>query len=167
MILNFTRVRYAIARTCIEYTHTHVNTHSKTHILCTHKQTHLYTHAHTHKHTQTRTHKHTHMHTHANTHMQTHTHKHTHTHSVEDFMDVEDRSDIGFAPQRVSAKEAFEGNDTEANTHRNTQSVIETGVLKGAQLPDLVVAHDNTIGVQLLKLMGWKEGQGVCDTDFV
>lgn len=78
---------------------------------------------------------------------------------VEDFMDDEDRSDVGFAPQRVTATETFE--DKARASGKGHTPVVEGGALAGAVLPDLVVSTDSTIGVQLLRMMGWREGQGV------
>eukprot|EP00041_Stephanoeca_diplocostata_P014597 m.270769 g.270769 ORF g.270769 m.270769 type:complete len:929 (+) comp19742_c0_seq1:127-2913(+) len=79
--------------------------------------------------------------------------------SVEDFMDDEDRSDVGFAPQRVTATETFE--DKVRANGKGQAPVVEGGALAGATLPDLVIPTDSTIGVQLLRMMGWREGQGV------
>ena len=76
--------------------------------------------------------------------------------SVEDFMDEEDRSEIGFAPQRVAATQAFE-----APAASTPAPVAEGGALAGAEFRDLVVPADNTIGVKLLRALGWRPGQGV------
>jgi G patch domain-containing protein 1 len=71
-------------------------------------------------------------------------------------MDEEDRSEIGFAPQRVAATQAFE-----APAASTPAPVAEGGALAGAEFRDLVVPADNTIGVKLLRALGWRPGQGV------
>jgi G patch domain-containing protein 1 len=74
---------------------------------------------------------------------------------IEDFMDEEDRSEVGFAPQRVTAKDDF------ALVEEKKAPVAVDGLLAGKAFSELVISTDNSVGVRLLKMMGWKEGQGV------
>jgi G patch domain-containing protein 1 len=67
----------------------------------------------------------------------------------EDFMDDEDRADAEDA-QRVQTAEGFSGLGT-----------TEEEAAKRGGLVDLFRVEGETIGVKLLKKMGWKEGQGI------
>lgn len=75
--------------------------------------------------------------------------------TVEDFMDDEDRSDIGFAPKHVTATNDF------ALVEKKPAPVAPDGFLAGAVLSELVISTENSVGKRLLQRMGWREGQGI------
>ncbi|XP_028400200.1 G patch domain-containing protein 1-like [Dendronephthya gigantea] len=81
----------------------------------------------------------------------------------EDFMDDEDLGDFGIAPRNVETTKLF-SREREAREKRNnvpsTSGISLDSVMKYA-LEDLVVPCRMSIGVRLLKKMGWKEGQGI------
>ena len=84
----------------------------------------------------------------------------------EDFMDDEDFEEYGIAPKRLVTKQEFlSTTQRELETRRKRDAVIERSAQHGipgvAPLHDLVVPAKMSIGVDLLKQMGWKEGQGV------
>eukprot|EP00050_Salpingoeca_kvevrii_P021894 m.117490 g.117490 ORF g.117490 m.117490 type:complete len:866 (+) comp9518_c0_seq3:242-2839(+) len=77
------------------------------------------------------------------------------TQRPEDFMDEEDFGENGIAPRQVMATEPFR------QARKRDLPVVEGGALDGAELPDLVVPASDGIGHRLLKMMGWREGQGI------
>ena len=81
----------------------------------------------------------------------------------EDFMDEEDIGEFGIAPKRIITKEKFSVLDQEPQSRKR---VVETDnalrVIPGEPvLQDLVLPVKMSVGVELLKKMGWKEGQGI------
>lgn len=82
----------------------------------------------------------------------------------EDFMDDEDMGDFGIAPKRITTKEEFLSEEQEIQNRgkRIVASSDSQGVIPGEPvLQDLVLPVKMSVGVELLKKMGWKEGQGV------
>jgi G patch domain-containing protein 1 len=84
----------------------------------------------------------------------------------EDFMDEEDLGEFGIAPRNVETTKLF-SREHESEEKRNepvvslsTSGVSFDSMMKYA-LQDLVVPCRMSIGVKLLKRMGWKEGQGI------
>jgi G patch domain-containing protein 1 len=81
----------------------------------------------------------------------------------EDFMDEEDLGEFGIAPRNVETTKLFSQDGS--NEKRNEPVVSTTGVsldsLMKCALEDLVVPCQMSIGIRLLKRMGWKEGQGI------
>lgn len=81
----------------------------------------------------------------------------------EDFMDDEDLGEFGIAPRNVETTKLF-SREREGRGKRNnvpsTSGISLDSVMKYA-LEDLVVPCRMSIGVRLLKKMGWKEGQGI------
>ncbi|XP_014784018.2 G patch domain-containing protein 1 [Octopus bimaculoides] len=84
--------------------------------------------------------------------------------SAEDFMDDEDFSEHGIAPREIVTSDQFKskGGATKrknlANSLLSTNSFLHN--VDGALL-DFIVPEKISIGVKLLRKMGWKEGQGV------
>lgn len=81
----------------------------------------------------------------------------------EDFMDDEDMGEFGIAPKRITTKEQFLSQENEQNRRKRLVTpVVSEGIIPGGPLlQDLVVPVKMSVGVELLKKMGWKEGQGV------
>ncbi|CAB4003376.1 G patch domain-containing 1 [Paramuricea clavata] len=82
----------------------------------------------------------------------------------EDFMDEEDLGEFGIAPRNVETTKLF-SREHESEEKRNEPVVSTSGVsfdsMMKYALQDLVVPCRMSIGVKLLKRMGWKEGQGI------
>lgn len=72
--------------------------------------------------------------------------------TVEDFMDEEDLAELAES-QQVSTKSQFEGlgNTAEELQNRNAGDLFD----------DLIRPKEDTIGIKILRKMGWREGQGV------
>lgn len=82
----------------------------------------------------------------------------------EDFMDDEDMGEFGIAPKRITTTEEFLSKEQEIENRRKRMvaSWESPGVISGDYvLEDLVLPVKMSVGVELLKKMGWKEGQGV------
>lgn len=77
----------------------------------------------------------------------------------EDFMDDEDMSDFGFAPQKLQAAAKFR--KEAENSSRKRKLNDETIIPGDPVLDQLIRPAQESIGVQLLKEMGWKPGQGI------
>eukprot|EP00056_Hartaetosiga_gracilis_P006873 m.101490 g.101490 ORF g.101490 m.101490 type:complete len:613 (+) comp12576_c6_seq1:38-1876(+) len=86
---------------------------------------------------------------------------------LEDFMDEEDFHDFGIAPKHVRGTKQFQKDGDEDGEDENGR---KSGKRKGGSdfesmgdeaLHNLVRMRTNTPGRRLLKLMGWKEGQGM------
>ena len=69
-------------------------------------------------------------------------------------MDEEDISEAGIAPKIVTARAEFSG------IGKKAPAPTKRGDWMGS-LDDVVVSSSNTIGAKLLRIMGWKDGQGV------
>ncbi|XP_017764360.1 PREDICTED: G patch domain-containing protein 1 homolog [Eufriesea mexicana] len=83
------------------------------------------------------------------------------TQCPEDFMDDEDTSEFGIAPKGIRATEDYvdrgqRGIKRERITHDSSGPIPGSPVLK-----ELLKPVKETIGIMLLKKMGWKPGQGV------
>ncbi|XP_076764140.1 G patch domain-containing protein 1 [Xylocopa sonorina] len=83
------------------------------------------------------------------------------TQRPEDFMDEEDTSEFGIAPTGIRATEDYvdrgqRGTKRERVARDNTGPIPGTPVLK-----ELLKPVRETVGITLLKKMGWKPGQGV------
>ena len=72
--------------------------------------------------------------------------------TIEDFMDEEDLADL-VESQQVSTKAQFEGLGSTADELRNRTA--------GDLFDDLIRPKNDTIGIKILRKMGWREGQGV------
>lgn len=74
----------------------------------------------------------------------------------EDFMDDEDFNEHGIAPKQVKIKSDYKD---EARSGVRPMRTGTTGL--GIAFEDMVKPIRNTIGVKMLRKMGWREGQGV------
>ena len=81
----------------------------------------------------------------------------------EDFMDEEDIGEFGIAPKRITTKEKFSVLDREPQICKRVVEADDAlRVIPGEPvLQDLVLPVKMSVGVELLKKMGWKEGQGI------
>ena len=81
----------------------------------------------------------------------------------EDFMDEEDIGEFGIAPKRITTKEKFSVSDREPQSRKRVVEADDAlRVIPGEPvLQDLVLPVKMSVGVELLKKMGWKEGQGI------
>ena len=81
----------------------------------------------------------------------------------EDFMDDEDMGDFGIAPQKLHTSDKF-SKESEASKKRKhvPENLGDGGIIPGEPVLDqLIRPAKETVGVRLLKEMGWKPGQGV------
>ncbi|PIK61980.1 putative G patch domain-containing protein 1-like [Apostichopus japonicus] len=77
---------------------------------------------------------------------------------AEDFMDDEDLGEYGIAPRKLKTADKF----TSSARVPKRSGDDETSTIPGlAPLNDLVTVTNASIGAQILKRMGWREGQGV------
>lgn len=82
------------------------------------------------------------------------------TQRPEDFMDDEDFSEYGIAPKKIATTKSF----TDAkNDHKRKADLDHVdGSLIGANvLADLIIPCRSSIGMRLLRKLGWKDGQGI------
>ncbi|XP_072926604.1 G patch domain-containing protein 1 isoform X2 [Hemitrygon akajei] len=82
--------------------------------------------------------------------------------SPEHFMDEEDLEEHGIAPRRIVTTGEFASKATDKLQEKSRALASVMGPIPGATiLEDLICLAKITIGVQLLRKMGWKEGQGL------
>ncbi|XP_053557515.1 G patch domain-containing protein 1 [Bombina bombina] len=80
----------------------------------------------------------------------------------EDFMDEEDLGEFGIAPNEIMTTDDFASKTKDSIKEKARELASVTTPIPGATiLEDLIAPAKITIGVQLLRQMGWKEGQGV------
>ncbi|XP_044842965.1 G patch domain-containing protein 1 isoform X2 [Mauremys mutica] len=78
------------------------------------------------------------------------------------FMDEEDLSEYGIAPKEITTTDDFASKPKDRIKEKARQIAGVTASIPGATaLHDLIAPAKITIGVELLRKMGWKEGQGV------
>ncbi|VDK62105.1 unnamed protein product [Onchocerca ochengi] len=80
----------------------------------------------------------------------------------EDFMDEEDLSEFGIAARRIKTSANVGGDNSDSHLlawERNTQSSFESSL--AVHLQKIIKPTRNSIGMQLLKKMGWREGHGI------
>nr|XP_014348561.1 PREDICTED: G patch domain-containing protein 1 isoform X1 [Latimeria chalumnae] len=83
-------------------------------------------------------------------------------HRAEDFMDDEDFGEHGIAPKEIMATGDFASKAKDKIKEKARALAAVTAPIPGATiLEDLIAPARVSIGVQLLRKMGWKEGQGV------
>ena len=78
-------------------------------------------------------------------------------------MDDEDMGDFGIAPQKLHTSDKF-SKESEASKKRKhvPENLGDGGIIPGEPVLDqLIRPAKETVGVRLLKEMGWKPGQGV------
>ncbi|KAL4234390.1 G patch domain-containing protein 1 [Mactra antiquata] len=80
----------------------------------------------------------------------------------EDFMDEEDMTEHGIAPRKFVTGGKFSSEERKKRQLADAERATADNVLPGASaLLDIIVPERLTIGVKLLRKMGWKEGQGI------
>ncbi|XP_078524665.1 G patch domain-containing protein 1 isoform X1 [Lissotriton helveticus] len=80
----------------------------------------------------------------------------------EDFMDDEDLGEHGIAPNEIMVTDDFISKSKDRIKEKARQLASLSAPIPGATvLQDLIASTRISIGVQLLRQMGWKEGQGV------
>ncbi|KAM4017923.1 LOW QUALITY PROTEIN: G patch domain-containing protein 1 [Anomaloglossus baeobatrachus] len=85
-----------------------------------------------------------------------------HVSRPEDFMDDEDLGEFGIAPKEILTTDEFASKTKDRIREKARELASVTAPIPGATiLEDLIAPAKITMGVQLLRQMGWKEGQGV------
>ncbi|KAM4826000.1 G patch domain-containing protein 1 [Thomomys bottae] len=80
----------------------------------------------------------------------------------EDFMDEEDLSEFGIAPKAIVTTDDFASKTKDRIQEKARQLVAATAPIPGATLlDDFITPAKLSVGFELLRKMGWKEGQGV------
>ncbi|KAM7405595.1 hypothetical protein PAMP_000032 [Pampus punctatissimus] len=80
----------------------------------------------------------------------------------EDFMDEEDFSEHGIAPREITTSQEFSSRRRDEAREKARVVSAQAALIPGDTLLEELIAPARTsIGVELLKKMGWKEGQGV------
>lgn len=85
----------------------------------------------------------------------------------EDFMDEDDFAEHGIAPRKLKTTTTFQAEDVELQRRkRNAQKAVDDGEIHsaipgGVPIDDLILPSKLSIGIKLLKKMGWKPGQGI------
>ncbi|XP_003798479.1 G patch domain-containing protein 1 [Otolemur garnettii] len=80
----------------------------------------------------------------------------------EDFMDEEDLSEFGIAPKAIVTTDDFASKTKDRIREKARQLAAATAPIPGATLLDDFIAPAKlSVGFELLRKMGWKEGQGV------
>ncbi|XP_068117508.1 G patch domain-containing protein 1 [Hyperolius riggenbachi] len=85
-----------------------------------------------------------------------------HASRPEDFMDEEDLGEFGIAPKEILTTDDFASKTKDKIQEKARELAAVAAPIPGATiLEDLIAPAKITVGVQLLRQMGWKEGQGV------
>ncbi|KAM9493532.1 G patch domain-containing protein 1 isoform 1-T3 [Clarias gariepinus] len=80
----------------------------------------------------------------------------------EDFMDEEDFNEHGIAPQQIITTEDFaSGRTDQIRDKARAISALSAPIPGDTLLEELIAPARSSIGVELLRKMGWKDGQGV------
>ncbi|KAH0519081.1 G patch domain-containing protein 1 [Microtus ochrogaster] len=80
----------------------------------------------------------------------------------EDFMDEEDLSEFGIAPKAIVTTDDFASKTKDRIREKARQLAAAAAPIPGATLlDDLITPAKLSVGFELLRKMGWKEGQGV------
>ncbi|EFO24081.2 G-patch domain-containing protein [Loa loa] len=80
----------------------------------------------------------------------------------EDFMDEEDLSEFGIATRRIKTSANIGGDNNDGYMlawERNMQSSLESSL--SLYLQKIIKPTRDSVGIQLLKKMGWREGYGI------
>ncbi|GFN80022.1 G patch domain-containing protein 1, partial [Plakobranchus ocellatus] len=84
------------------------------------------------------------------------------TSQPEDFMDDEDLEEHGIAPRKFATAGIFTSEERSRKRVRDANQIASSSQLDlGAALNEIVAPGNLTIGIKLLRKMGWKEGQGL------
>ncbi|EHB00853.1 G patch domain-containing protein 1 [Heterocephalus glaber] len=80
----------------------------------------------------------------------------------EDFMDEEDLSEFGIAPKVIVTTDDFASKTKDRLQEKARQLAAATAPIPGATLlDDFITPAKLSVGFELLRKMGWKEGQGI------
>ncbi|NXC57403.1 GPTC1 protein, partial [Aleadryas rufinucha] len=80
----------------------------------------------------------------------------------EDFMDEEDLSEFGIAPKDITTTDDFSSKAKDRIKEKARQIAGVVAPIPGTTaFDDLIGPSKITVGVELLRKMGWKEGQGI------
>uniref|UniRef100_A0A8C6UW55 G patch domain containing 1 n=1 Tax=Neogobius melanostomus TaxID=47308 RepID=A0A8C6UW55_9GOBI len=80
----------------------------------------------------------------------------------EDFMDEEDFGEHGIAPSEITRSAEFQSGHKDAATAKARAVNAQSSLIPGDTLLEEIIAPaESSIGVELLKTMGWREGQGI------
>ncbi|XP_009874265.1 PREDICTED: G patch domain-containing protein 1, partial [Apaloderma vittatum] len=80
----------------------------------------------------------------------------------EDFMDEEDLSEFGIAPKDITTTDDFASKAKDRIKEKARQIAGVVAAIPGTSaFDDLIGPSKITVGVELLRKMGWKEGQGI------
>lgn len=80
----------------------------------------------------------------------------------EDFMDEEDLSEFGIAPKDITTTDDFASKAKDRIKEKARQIAGVVAAIPGTTaFDDLIGPSKITIGVELLRKMGWKDGQGI------
>nr|XP_020458272.1 G patch domain-containing protein 1 isoform X2 [Monopterus albus] len=80
----------------------------------------------------------------------------------EDFMDEEDFSEHGIAPREITTSQEFSSGRRDELREKARAVNAQTALIPGdTLLEELIAPARLSIGVELLRKMGWKDGQGV------
>ncbi|KAK3510302.1 hypothetical protein QTP70_034013 [Hemibagrus guttatus] len=80
----------------------------------------------------------------------------------EDFMDEEDFSEHGIAPQQITTTDDFvSGRPDKIRDKARAISSLSAPIPGDTLLEELITPARSSIGVELLRKMGWRDGQGV------
>ncbi|XP_036886644.1 G patch domain-containing protein 1 isoform X3 [Sturnira hondurensis] len=80
----------------------------------------------------------------------------------EDFMDEEDLSEFGIAPKVIVTTDDFASKTKDRIREKARQLAAATAPVPGATLlDDFITPAKLSVGFELLRKMGWKEGQGI------
>lgn len=80
----------------------------------------------------------------------------------EDFMDEEDLEEYGIAPRKFATVGSYTSEERKRKYLQDANQIAGSSVLNKASLiNDLFVPEQLTVGIKLLRKMGWREGQGL------
>ncbi|XP_029353949.1 G patch domain-containing protein 1-like [Echeneis naucrates] len=80
----------------------------------------------------------------------------------EDFMDEEDFSEHGIAPSQITTRQEFSSSCRDETREKARAVNAQNALIPGdTLLEELIAPAKSSMGVELLKRMGWKEGQGL------
>ncbi|XP_029001004.1 G patch domain-containing protein 1 [Betta splendens] len=80
----------------------------------------------------------------------------------EDFMDEEDFGEHGIAPREITTSQEFSSSRRDQFREKAREINAQAAIIPGdTLLEDLITPARLSIGVELLRRMGWREGQGV------
>ncbi|XP_019638668.1 PREDICTED: G patch domain-containing protein 1-like isoform X1 [Branchiostoma belcheri] len=79
----------------------------------------------------------------------------------EDFMDEEDMGEFGIAPKMVTTTKEFVSEEKEDVRRKRAAAAADQHSVLPALLQDLIIPARESIGVRLLRKMGWRDGTGI------